>query len=440
MASVINDPGGRRRIQFVGGDGARRAIRLGQLDRKSADAICRHVEALLGAKIGGQPIPKDSASWLSSIGDKLRDKLAAAGLVEPRAAVAVATLGALIAEYKSARTDVKAGTATNLDQTGKKMVEFFGEAKAVTALTEADAENFYRKLLEHDLATNTARRHAGRAKQYLAYAVRRRIITSNPFGAVKVATRGNPDRQEYVSVETVGKVLEACPSVEWRLIVALSRYAGLRCPSEHLALTWGDVLWDRNRFVVRSPKTEGYAGKSQRLVPIFPEVYPYLRDAFEAAEPGQVQVIARNRADGGQGNGQTTNWRTQMLRIVLRAGITPWPRLFHGMRAACQTDLANKFPAHVVCGWLGNSVAVANEHYLQTTEDHFAKAVQSGAKSGADGAQNQAQTGADAKRQERTNSNEVLEVQASRPLLSAPVSTRTLEQVTLWRFELQFLP
>jgi len=70
------------------------------------------------------------------------------------------------------------------------------------------------------------------------------------------------------------------------LIVALSRYAGLRCPSEHLGLTWGDILWDKNRFVVRSPKTE-HVGKAQRVVPIFPELYPYLRDAFEAAEPGQ---------------------------------------------------------------------------------------------------------------------------------------------------------
>ncbi len=436
MASVVDDPNGRRRILFVGPDTKRRTIRLGKMDRKSAESIGRHVEALLSAKVGGQPIPRDTANWLPAIGDTLRDKLAAVGLVDPREPVNVVTVGALIEEYKTARTDVKAGTAVNLDQSGKVMVKFFGADKAVTEVTEADAENFYRQQLGNGLALNTARRHTGRAKQFFAYALRKRIIGANPFNGVKVATGGNPDRQEYVPVETIRTVLDACPSVEWRLIVALSRYAGLRCPSEHLGLTWGDILWDKNRFVVRSPKTE-HTGKAQRVVPIFPALYPYLRDAFEAAEPGQVYVIAKNRGEGGMGNGLTTNWRTQLLRILRRAGLTPWPRLTHGLRAACQTDLSNQFPAHVVCEWLGNSLAVAREHYLQTTEDHYQKAAQNPAHGAA---QNAAQTGADGKEQERTKSAEVLGSQAFRPILSAPVLSRTTVQMTLSGFEPEFWP
>lgn len=33
------------------------------------------------------------------------------------------------------------------------------------------------------------------------------------------------------------------------------------------------------------------------------------------------------------------------------------------------------YPAHVVCGWIGNSEAVARKHYLQVTDAHFEKAV-----------------------------------------------------------------
>src|SRR2546425_2238602 len=83
MASIVNDPNGRRRILFVDADEGRRAVRLGKIDRKSAEAIARHVEALLAAKIGGQPVPRDTAAWLVGIGASLRDKLAAVGLVEP---------------------------------------------------------------------------------------------------------------------------------------------------------------------------------------------------------------------------------------------------------------------------------------------------------------------------------------------------------------------
>lgn len=62
MASISNDSGGRRRIQFESPGEGRKAIRLGKIDRKSAEAIARHVEALLAVKICGQPIPRDTAA------------------------------------------------------------------------------------------------------------------------------------------------------------------------------------------------------------------------------------------------------------------------------------------------------------------------------------------------------------------------------------------
>lgn len=384
MASVSTDASGRRRILFNGLDAKRKTLYLGKLPLKAAESICRHVEALLAAKMAGQPILRDTASWLPMIGEQLRGKLIAFGLVDSTKPVNVLTVGALVKEYMAERTDVKPGTLINLDQAGKALVAILGADRDITTVNEAHAENFYRKLLAEGLAFNTARRRTGRAKQFFAYAVRKRIISSNPFNGTKTATSGNPDRQEYVPVTTILAVLEACPSAEWRLIVALSRFGGLRCPSEHLGLTWADIHWDTGRFTVHSPKTEHFEGKAERIVPIFPELYPFLRDAFELAQPGQIHVIVGNRSDEGMSNGLTTNWRTQFLRIIRKAGQKSWPRLFHGLRAACETDLANKFPAHVVCEWLGNSMAVAKEHYLQVTEDHYQKATHNPTHPGAD--------------------------------------------------------
>src|SRR5262245_49886498 len=56
MASVVNDPNGRKRILFVDAEENRKAIRLGKIDLKSAETICRHIEALLAAKLGAQPV------------------------------------------------------------------------------------------------------------------------------------------------------------------------------------------------------------------------------------------------------------------------------------------------------------------------------------------------------------------------------------------------
>src|SRR6516165_6376423 len=123
MASVVNDPNGRRRILFVAPDESRKSIRLGKIDRKSADAIARHVEALLSAKIGGQPVPRDTAAWLANIGPKLHDKLAAAGLVE---AVSRATLGEFLDAFIANRKPTAApNTITNLGQAKRRLVEHF---------------------------------------------------------------------------------------------------------------------------------------------------------------------------------------------------------------------------------------------------------------------------------------------------------------------------
>ena len=193
----------------------------------------------------------------------------------------------------------------------------------------------------------------------------------------------------------VFQVLEACPDAEWRLLFALSRFGGLRCPSEHLALTWSDVDWERDRFRVTSPKTEHHEGKGGRWVPIFPELRPYLEEAFELATEGAVFVINRYRD-------RNSNLRTQLNRIIRRAGLEPWPKLFHNLRASRETELAETFPVHVVCAWIGNTERIAAKHYLQVTEDHFALAItkmeaqKSGAQNGAQNgktAQNTAQHG-----------------------------------------------
>ena len=44
-------------------------------------------------------------------------------------------------------------------------------------------------------------------------------------------------------------------------------------------------------------------------------------------------------------------------------------------RATCGTDLQERFPSHVIDTWLGHSLAVAEAHYLQTTDAHWERAI-----------------------------------------------------------------
>jgi hypothetical protein len=77
------------------------------------------------------------------------------------------------------------------------------------------------------------------------------------------------------------------------------------------------------------------------------------------------------------------NLRTQFLKIIRRAGLRSWPRLFHNLRASRETDLMKTFPTHVVYARIGNTPKIALGHYLPTLETDFEKAVKGGAESGA---------------------------------------------------------
>ncbi|MCA9119324.1 MAG: site-specific integrase [Planctomycetaceae bacterium] len=205
-----------------------------------------------------------------------------------------------------------------------------------------------------------------RARQVFKSAARKVLIETNPFVDVKGGSESNDSRKHFVSRDITEKVLEACPDAEWRLIVALARYGGVRTPSETLGLRLNDVDWVNDRFTVTSPKTKKQ-GKPWRVVPLFPELRQYFEDAAELATPDAEFFINRYRD-------KAVNLRTQFNRILKRAGVTPWPRLFQNLRASRETELANEYPLHVVTAWLGNTPSVAAKHYLQITDAHFAQA------------------------------------------------------------------
>ena len=70
---------------------------------------------------------------------------------------------------------------------------------------------------------------------------------------------------------------------------------------------------------------------------------------------------------------KNSNLRSEMQRLLRRAGVSGWPRLFHSMRASRQTELQREFPLQVVCSWLGNLPRIVQQSYLMVTEDDFAK-------------------------------------------------------------------
>lgn len=374
MASIANDPGGVRRL-LVAVDGRRKTVRLGKIPKKQAEAVRRHVEALASSRIDGSTPPDETSRWLAGVSDTLRGRLVRAGLARPRRSPASATVGDVIDLYVEKKfPTLKAGTQAVNEQAFRSMRKHLGADTLLRDITPGDAEDFRDAMLGEGYAEGTARKRCGIASKLLRFAARRRIVDRDPFDdagvpRAAVATK----RRQFISREDSLRVLAELTTPEMRLLFALSRWGGLRVGSEPRRLTWADVDVDRNRFYVSSPKTERHDGGEGRWVPIFPEIAPLFRDAFERADPGETRVLP------GLAGRTDASLRLPMQAAIKRAGLTAWPRLWQNLRVSRQTELEASHPRHVVCSWLGNSSQVAQKHYLMVTDADFDRAAQKAA-------------------------------------------------------------
>jgi len=396
MASVINDPNGRRRIAFISPDGSRKAVRLGKIDRKAAESICRHLEDLLASKVMGSPVSRETAVWVKDLSPQLKEKFAAVGLLE---AESRKSLGEFLSEFILSRADVKPATIEVWQQPCRNLLTFFGETRSLKSVTGGDADQFKQWLATQGLAPATLAKRLAFARTFFHTARRHKLIEENPFAEVKIPTADVSKRQRFVDRETIDRLL-AVASPTWRVIIGLSRFGGLRCPSEVLSLQWSHVDWERERIHVPSPKTERYDGKESRTIPMFEELRPFIEQAFEIAQEGQVHVVPGNHLVKAQGphGWKNCNLRTGFGKLLKKAGLEAWPRMFHNLRSSCETDLMSRFPIHVVSKWLGHDAKVALKHYAQTTDEHFEEAIgKGGAECGAQVAQKGAKKGAASK-------------------------------------------
>ena len=355
----------RKRIVFRNSQGRQRTLRLGDCPERVAEAARVAVEHLLNAKRLGSVPHSDATRWLEGVDDKIYARVAALGLCQPRKGASTVTLGELLKAFFEA-VDVKPASMVRMRQAETTLIEKFSAARDVATIEESDADQWRASLLKAGYAPATVSRTVLYARQIFRWGVKRKLAKHNPFLDLKAGSQVNTERSAFISRETIAKVIDAAPDAEWRLLIVLSRFGGLRVPSEALSLRWTDVDWEHNRLSIRSPKTEHHEGKGGRIIPLFPEIREHLQAVFDAAEPGAEYVITRYR--------EGSNLNPALRRIVMRAGLQPWERTWHNLRASRQTELAATFPLHTVCAWIGNTKAIAAGHYLQVTDADWTRA------------------------------------------------------------------
>ena len=174
--------------------------------------------------------------------------------------------------------------------TKRNLLQFFGDNRDTSTITLGDADQFKRWLMGQEYAATTIHKRFQFTRTFFHATLRRTLIPENPFVEVQSPAIGMADRQRFISQAETNALLECCPDYHWWMIVALSRYGGLRTPSETLSLRWQNINWETNRIVVQSPKTKRH-GKPTWMIPLFSELREHLETSFELAPEGAVWVV-----------------------------------------------------------------------------------------------------------------------------------------------------
>lgn len=400
MATISKEQNGNYRIQVFCPDGRRRSITIktrkqSKNNRAQAKTIATHIENCISnieafGKLNTNELNAGTAEWLESTTEWMREKLRKIGVLQPAKPVEPPKTGitveAYLAEYfRNKELGVKPATATFYQHTANRLTEFF-KGRELASITGIDAKRF-RYWLETEsnkrdkkgedgkpipLAENTVRRRIGVCKQVFAEAVTDGLIAINPFFGKSMAStvKSNESRQEYIEPVVLDKLLKALadegePSAfnaRWRALICLARQCGFRMPSEAAGLKWEHILWDKKLIaVVMSSKTAHHKKRAVRHIPLQAETEAALSDLREHATEGAEFVFPDIDLD--------TNLRTHLLRILARAGVAPWPKLWQNLRASASTDFARALPAHVAAEICGHTIEIAKEHYWMVMED-----------------------------------------------------------------------
>ena len=262
-----------------------------------------------------------------------------------------ATLAAFLDGYISSRHDVKPGTTTNLRQVRDSLVEHFGPDKPLRDITPGDADGYRLGWLGRNWRKTRSVGGVAGPNSFSRRGQRRWLVSSNPFADLKSAIQANPSRFYFVTREENRRSSTPAPTPNggfgrseplWRLAMPH------RTPGAAMGRRGLGAAASRFGAQRRSNTPEGSLGRCRSSR----SCGRTWKRSGSKRGPGAEQVITRYRDTNA-------NLRTQLLRIIGRAGVQPWPKLFQNLRSTRETELAEEFPLHVVCQWIGNSQPVA---------------------------------------------------------------------------------
>lgn len=225
-------------------------------------------------------------------------------------------------------------------------LEWLGEsraAKPLEGITAADARAWRDSLQDAGRTGKTVLSYTKDINAAFRAAIREGLIQHSPFGALDVLDTSDSLERKPFSGEEVARLLEAAPSEEWRGLILVAAFTGLRL-GDAARLRWSSVDLDAKRITLIPSKTK--KKKREVRIPIQPDLHAYLLAAPVADDSPDAPVfptLSRMRVGAGAGLSQLfvkimeaagvdRGKRSRETKSEGSAGRTIYERGFHSLR------------------------------------------------------------------------------------------------------------
>ena len=243
----------------------------------------------------------------------------------------------------------------------KLAIRYLEEIKKPRYLQDVTPE-LVQKYKEHLLTKGVSKNHINRLVQCINTAMRMgekwKFVPKQDWSLISElkVPRG---RVVFHTPEEIDKLLNACPSDTWRLVVLLGADAGLR-RGEIMNLRWEDVDFNNNQLYIAPNKTEYY-----RYVPMTESLRNALQRAKIGAESDFVVQFGRVRS--------IDSLTACYHKIAQAAGVHSF---LHKLRHTFASQLVqNGVELYTVCQLLGHRTIQMTEIYAHLAPANLHKAV-----------------------------------------------------------------
>lgn len=147
--------------------------------------------------------------------------------------------------------------------------------KPLESITTQEARRWRESLQDEGRAGKTVLAYTKDLGAVYRAAIREGLVSFNPFTSLDaVDTSDSQDRKPFTG-EEVGKLLAAAPTEEWRGLILVAAFTGLRL-GDAARLSWGSVDLSEKRIILIPSKTR--KKKREVRIPIQPDLLAYFEN------------------------------------------------------------------------------------------------------------------------------------------------------------------